>query len=92
MQSQTYPIGEREALTDLLNGEKNMITLYTKALMESSCPQMRNMVEQGITQLAQDQYGVYTNMATRGYYPIKQATAQMISEATSMFESVQQQL
>ena len=92
MQSQMNPIGEREALTDLLNSEKNMITLYTKALMESSCPQMRNMVEQGITQLAQDQYGVYTNMATRGYYPIKQATPQMIAEAACMFESVQQQL
>ena len=92
MQSQINPIGEREALTDLLNSEKNMITLYTKALMESSCPKMRTMVEQGITQLAQDQYGVYANMASRGYYPIKQATTQMISEAASMFESVKQQL
>ena len=92
MQSQINPIGEREALTDLLNSEKNMITLYAKALMESSCPKMRTMVEQGITQLAQDQYGVYANMATRGYYPIKQATTQMISEAACMFESVKQQL
>lgn len=92
MQSQINPIGEREALTDLLNSEKNMITLYTKALIESSCPKMRTLVEQGISQLAQDQYGVYTNMATRGYYPIKPATPQMIAEAACMFESVQQQL
>ena len=92
MYSQTNPIGEREALTDLLNGEKNMITLYAKALMESSCPKMRTMVEQGLSQLAQDQYGVYANMSTRGYYTIKAATPQMISDAACQFESVKQQL
>ena len=83
MYSQTNPIGEREALTDLLNGEKNMMTLYAKALMESSCPKMRTMV---------DQYGVYANMSTRGYYTIKAATPQMISDAACQFESVKQQL
>ena len=92
MSSQTNPIGEREALTDLLNGEKNMMTLYAKALMESSCPKMRTMVEQGLSQLAQDQYGVYANMSTRGYYTIKAATPQMISDAACQFESVKQQL
>ena len=43
-------------------------------------------------QLAQDQYGVYANMSTRGYYAIKAATPQMISDAACQFESVKQQL
>jgi len=53
---------------------------------------MRTMVEQGLSQLAQDQYGVYANMSTRGYYTIKAATPQMISDAACQFESVKQQL
>lgn len=92
MYAQNNVIGEREALTDLLNGEKHMMNLYTTALIESSSPQMRGLIEQNISALAQDQYGVYANMSTRGYYSIKAATPQMISEATCEFESLKQQL
>jgi spore coat protein F len=92
MYQQNNAIGEREALTDLLTGEKHMMNLYTTALMESSSPQMRGIIEQNLSELSKDQYGVYANMSTRGYYTIKPATPQMISEAACEFESLKQQL
>ena len=92
MYTQNQPLGEREALTDILNGEKQMMTLYTKAWIESSCPNMRRMIEQGLSQVAQDQYGVYANMSTRGYYAIQAATPQMIRAAADEFKGVQAQL
>jgi len=85
-------IGEREALIDLLNSEKSMMTLYTKAWIESSSPQMRSMVQQGMNQIAQDQWGVFTNMASRGYYAVEAATAEKIQQASAQYANLRQNL
>lgn len=69
----TQQLSEKEMLTDILNNEKHIINTYTSAISESSCQNLRQVLLTQFTQLTEDQYNVFKEMNTRGYYPTKDA-------------------
>lgn len=91
-QQQQTMMGDREYLTDLLNTEKQIMGLYSTALIEASCPQLRQMLTCNFEETAQDQFGVFNNMHSRGFYETKQAQPQEVQQTVDKFSQVRNQI
>ena len=62
---------EQELLDDLLTCEKNLLTLYNTAVIESSSNELKGVFQQNMGQCVQDQFAVWQQMNQKGYYPTK---------------------
>lgn len=79
-------LNEKDALQDMLESEKQLMEIYTTALFEGSTKAMRKNFSTNLLGVAENQYCIYTQMNTRGYYEPKPANKQLIDEATSTYK------
>ncbi len=77
----TSSMSERELLTDLLNSEKALVKDYASNCTEASCPQLRNILVNCMSECAGDQFAVFEQMHMRNMYNTKQAKSQDIETA-----------
>lgn len=77
----TASMSERELLTDLLNSEKSLVKDYASNCTEASCPQLRNILVNCMSECAGDQFAVFEQMHMRNMYNTKQAKCQDIETA-----------
>lgn len=80
---------EKELLNDLLNTEKQILTILTTAVIESNCPELRTMLLDHIRQVSMDQFNIFNEMSTRGYYQIKPAQPQDFDTARQQASQMQ---
>lgn len=93
MNANNHPnLSEKELLNDLLNQEKHIVSSYTMAITESSCPNMRNVLSTQFNQTTQDQFKVFDHMRQRGYYPTKDAADADVQQAKQKFQTMESQL
>lgn len=85
-------MGEKEILNDMLNTEKEIVKLYSSAVTESSCANMRQVLMRNITQTADDQFNIFNVMINKGYYQKKDAKEQDVQQAKQRFQQLQSQL
>lgn len=85
-------MGEKEILNDILNTEKEIVKLYSTAVTESSCTNMRQVLLRNITQTSDDQFSVFSTMVNKGYYQTKDAQDKDVQQAKQKFQQVQSQL
>ena len=89
----TNPImGEKEIMNDLLQQEKEITKLYSTAITETSCANMRQLLMSNLTQASEDQFGVFNAMVSKGYYQTKDAADQDVQQAKQKFQQLQSQL
>ena len=74
-------LNEKDILTDVLNQEKSLIKTYGSYLTEASIPALRNIMEDNMGEVAEDQFKVFQTMSDKKYYPLKPATAADIDTA-----------
>lgn len=79
-------LNEKDSLQDMLESEKQLMTIYTTALFEGSTKAMRKNFSANLLGVAENQYLIFTQMSTRGYYEPKPANKNMIDEANSTFK------
>ncbi len=79
-------LNEKDALQDMLESEKQLMALYTTALFEGSTKSMRKNFSTNLLGVAENQYSIYTQMNTRGYYEPKPANKNLIDEANSTYK------
>lgn len=79
-------LNEKDALQDILESEKQLMSLYTTALFEGSTKSMRKNFTTNLLGVAENQYCVYTQMNSRGYYQPKPANKSLIDEANATFK------
>ena len=79
-------LNERDALQDMLDSEKQLMEIYTTALFEGSTKCIRKSFSANLRGVAENQYSLYTQMNTRGYYEPRPANKSLIDEATSNFK------
>jgi len=79
-------LNERDALQDMLESEKQLMTIYTTALFEGSTKAMRKHFSTNLLGVAENQYSLFAQMNTRGYYEPKPANKNLIDEANSTFK------
>ena len=85
-------LNEKDTLQDMIEAEKQLMQLYTVALFEGSTKAVRKNFSTNLMGVAENQYCIYTNMQSRGYYEPKPAVKTMIDEANDTFKKQKKQL
>ncbi|WP_249316123.1 spore coat protein [Gehongia tenuis] len=88
----TGAMSEKELLNDLLTSEKQIIGLYETGITETTYPELRNVMNDNLNQLFNDQYQIFDHMRQKGYYQVKAAPAQDIDQARQQFSQMQTQM
>ena len=79
-------LNEKDTLQDMLDCEKQLMSLYTTALFEGSTKSLRNNFSQNLLAVAENQYCIYTQMNTRGYYEPKPVDKNSLDTAATTFK------
>ena len=85
-------MNEKEILNDMLNQEKQIVSLYSVALTEASTPDLRQVFTQNLNTTSGDQYNVFVQMRDKGYYPIKPVNPQEVQEAFQACQQLKNQM
>ncbi len=88
----THVMTDQDRLTDLLTGEKYLITSYSAFIPEASCPQLRQVLTTNFTDCVQNQYAVFDQMSQRGWYETKDAPVADVEQARTKFTQLKQQM
>lgn len=83
---------EQEILNDMLLQEKHMSSAYTTYVTEASCPNLRNLLTQNLTDIFNEQYQVFDTMRQKGMYQVKDAQTNEVQQAKQQFQQVWQQM
>ena len=83
---------EKDALQDVLDMEKLLMSYYSAALLEGSCKPFRKEILKHYTADAETQFTVFEQMLSRGYYEVQPAAKLMIDQNTEKFSKVLKQI
>lgn len=92
LQKNESTLCEKDAIMDMLADEKQLMSLYTTALYEGSSKSVRKSFSENLLSVAEDQYCLFSQMSSRGYYEPKPAQKNLIDEATDTFKKQKKEL
>lgn len=79
-------LNEKDAILDLLESEKQLMSFYTTALFEGSTKSIRKGFSTHLNEVAENQYCLWNQMTTRGYVQPAPAQKQMIDQTCDQFK------
>lgn len=85
-------LNEKDAIQDMLESEKQLISFYATALFEGSSKNVRKEFSTHLMGVAENQYCLFNQMSTRGYYKPAPAQKQMIDQTNDTFKKQAKQL
>jgi spore coat protein CotF len=85
-------LNEKDTLLDVLNAEKQLMTIYSTALFEGSTKTVRKAFKENLLSVAENQYTIFSQMLTRGYIAPKSAPKADIDQANDMYKKVKKEL
>ncbi len=88
IQNQHPNMTEKELLTDLLNQEKQMMSLYASGIQEASCKNLRKILGSQFSQTSQDQYELFDQMREKGYYQTQDAASQHVQQVKNTYKNM----
>jgi spore coat protein CotF len=83
---------EQDLLTDLLNQEKHLMSLYAAGIQEASCKNLRKLLISQFNQVSQDQFEVFDQMREKGYYQTRDAPSQQVQQLKNAYKNIQADL
>ena len=89
---QKTTLKEKDALQDMLDIEKLLMSYYNYALTEGSSKSFRKEILKNLTSHAETQYSVYEQMLTRGYYEVQPADKTVIEKQNENYSKVYKQI
>lgn len=85
-------LNEKDALLDLLESEKQLMSFYTTALFEGSTKSIRKSFSTHLNSVSENQYQIWNQMTTRGYVQPAPAQKQMIDQTCDQFKKQKKSL
>lgn len=85
-------LNEKDAILDLLESEKQLMSFYTTALFEGSTKSIRKGFSIHLGSVAENQYCLWNQMSTRGYVQPAPAQKQMIDQTCDTFKKQKKSL
>ena len=85
-------LNEKDTLQDLLESEKQLMTIYTTALFEGSTNTVRKNFSTNLLGVAENQFSLFQQMQTRGYYEPQPAKKAMIDQANATYKKQKKEL
>ncbi len=79
-------LNEKDSLQDMLEAEKQLMSLYTTALFEGSTKSVRKSLSENLLGVAENQYCLFSQMQSRGYYEPQPAQKNMIDMANDTYK------
>lgn len=77
-----------QMIKDVLSTEKSLAKLYMDAILESSCPVMRDTLGDVHMDIAKNQFDCFTYMEQNNLYPIEYAENKKLTDAINKFASL----
>lgn len=81
-------LNEKDALQDMLEAEKLLMSYYAAAILEGSSKPFRKEILKNYTSSADTQFTVFEQMLSRGYYNVQPAQKPMLDQKADMFSKV----
>jgi spore coat protein CotF len=78
-------LNEKDTLSDLLMQEKEIIKVYGTFLPEGSTSEIRTVLKNNMETVANQQFQVFEAMKTKGYYNVKMADQNEITQARNTY-------
>lgn len=85
-------LSEKDALQDMLDVEKLLMSYYNAALTEGSCKPFRKELMKNFSAHAETQFSVFEQMLARGYYQVQPAEKKLFDQNTETFSKVLKQI
>lgn len=85
-------LNEKDAIMDMLESEKQLMSFYTTALYEGSSKSIRKDFSTHLSSVAENQYCLFNQMSTRGYYTPQPAQKQLIDQTCDTFKKQKKSL
>lgn len=85
-------LSEKDALQDMLDAEKQLMDYYSTALTEGSCKSFRKEILKNFSSCSENQFCVFEQMLSRGYYEVQPAEKMLIDKKTEDFSKVLKQI
>ncbi len=85
-------MNEQAALTEVLDAEKKLVTLYADALNEASGQPLRKVLHSQLGTASEAQFQVFNLMFERRYYPLKPADESAVRETVAQMKQIKSQL
>jgi len=82
---------EKDMLQDILVLEKDIVKTYASYLIETSCENLRTVLQKNLKDSAGDQFQVFYSMTSRDMYPTKEAPAPEVAQAKKKFSEMSEQ-
>ena len=79
---------EKDALQDMLEAEKLLMSYYAAAVTEGSCKPFRKEILKNYSSGAETQFTVFEQMLARGYYEVQPAPKPAVDAKTEIFSKV----
>ena len=76
---------EKDMLQDILTLEKDIVKTYASYLTETSCENLRELLNNNLEDAADGQFQVFSCMTSRNMYPVKEAPAPEVMQAKKTF-------
>ncbi|MDE7301416.1 MAG: spore coat protein [Clostridia bacterium] len=92
LQKSDTTLNEKDAIMDMLESEKQLMSFYTTALFEGSSKSIRKGFSSHLNTVAENQYCLYNQLSTRGYYTPAPAQKQIIDSTCETFKKQKKQL
>lgn len=83
---------ERDALQDMLDAERLLMSEYALAIAEGSCRPLRRQLYKLCGEHADTQFSVLEQMLLRGYAQAQPAQQEEIGDAVQKFSKIRKQL
>lgn len=84
----TNAMTEKDMLQDILVLEKDIVKTYASYLIETSCENLRELLNRNLEDSAGDQFQVFYSMTSRNMYPVKEAPAAEVTQAKKKFGDI----
>jgi len=85
-------LGDKDMLNDILNTEKQLVSVYASFLCECADMDGRQVFAGNLNQTAQDQYATFQLMQQKGWYQTEQAQKQKVDQARQTLTQMQSEL
>ena len=85
---QTNKMQDKDIMQDVLNSQKMATTNYNTFSNECATPKLRRDVQKILREEHDIQAGLFTDMNSRGWYPVAPADAQKICDAKTKYQGM----
>lgn len=78
---------DKNLMEGMLLTVKNACDMYLHGVVEASTPEVRNAMQQALTETLEAQNRIYSSMSAKGWYPQQQAQGTQIDQTRQKFQN-----